>query len=214
MNNASFSSGPIRSLHYLLFRARRPMRLVNFITFFRILAFPIFILLLIQGKYDYFKWLLVISFLTDALDGYLARKFNVSSILGSRLDSIGDDLTVLAAIIGLFFVHPQFLKDQWVVILFLFIIYLIQLVYALVRYRKMTSFHTLLAKVAAVFQGVFMCTMFFIEQPVYWLFYITVALTAIEIIEEIIMVGILPTWRENVKGIYWAMKIIQDEQNK
>lgn len=207
-----FQSGPFRSLYYLLFQARRPMRLVNFITFFRILAFPVFILLLFQGKYDHFKWLLVFSFLTDALDGYLARKFNVSSILGSRLDSFGDDLTVLAAFIGLFFVHPEFLKDQWVVILILFLLYLIQLVYAFVRYRKMTSFHTYLAKTAAVFQGFFMCTMFFIDIPVYWLFYSTVGLTAIELIEEVIMIHILPTWRENIKGLYWALRINQDEQ--
>lgn len=210
----TFKSGPLQSLYYLLFQARRPMRLVNFITFFRILAFPIFIILLLQGNYDHFKWLLVVSFLTDALDGYLARKFNVSSILGSRLDSMGDDLTVLAAVIGLFFIHPKFLKEEWIIIALLFVLYLIQLVYAVVRYRKMTSFHTLLAKTSAVFQGFFMCSMFFFDAPIYWLFYTTVGLTAISLIEETIMVSVLPTWRENVKGLYWALKYSKNEPNQ
>jgi len=201
-----FKSGPLTSLYYLLFQARRPMRLVNFITFFRIVAFPVFIFLLITGKYDTFKWLLVVSFLTDAIDGFLARKFKVSSMLGSRLDSIGDDLTILAAVIGLFFIHPQFLRIEWWVFAVLFVIYLIQLFYALFRYRKMTSFHTYLAKTAAVAQGIFMCSMFFFDTPVYWLFYTTAILTGIELIEETIMISLLPTWRENVKGLYWVLK--------
>lgn len=193
-------------LYYLLFQSRRTMRLVNFITFFRVLAFPVLIFLLITDRVHIFKWLLVACFLTDAVDGYLARKFKVASILGSRLDSISDDLTVLAAIIGLFYVHPIFLLEEWLVFAIPLSFFFIQTIYALSKYRKTTSFHTYLAKTAAVFQGVFLCAMFFFDQPVYWLFYATSILTTIELIEEIVIVALLPVARENVKGIYWVLR--------
>lgn len=182
------------------------MRMVNFITFFRILAFPIFIILLIQGKFDLFKWLLVISFLTDALDGFLARKFKVKSILGSRLDSLGDDLTVLAAVIGLFYYKPEFLKDEWGLIALLFGLFLTQNLYALLKYQRTTSFHTYGAKIAAVLQGVFLCSLYFVDESIDWLFYTTVALTGTELIEEMAIVYVLPQWKTDVPGLYWALK--------
>jgi CDP-diacylglycerol--glycerol-3-phosphate 3-phosphatidyltransferase len=153
-----------------------------------------------------FRWLLVISFVTDALDGFLARQFKAKSILGARFDSISDDLTVLAAIIGLFVFQPQFMRDEWLLIALLVLIFFIQTGYALVKYQKMTSFHTYGAKVAAVFQGLFLCSMFFFAEPIYWLFYTTVILTALELLEEIAMVFVMPRWKSDVRGLYWALR--------
>jgi phosphatidylglycerophosphate synthase len=198
-------------LYYLLFQSRRPMRVVNFISFFRIIAFPIFMVLLVINRIDIFKWLLLVSFLTDAMDGYLARKFRVTSILGARLDSISDDLTVLAAFLGLIVVHPQFLLEQWLVIVILLILFLVQAAYAFIRYQKMTSFHTYIAKAAAVLQGIFMCAMFFLDEPLPWLFYLAAGTTALGLLEETLMIGVLPTWKADVRGLYWAMRERQKE---
>src|SRR5688572_7448036 len=76
------------------------------------MAAPFLLLLLFTGNYDIFKWLLALSFFTDLIDGFLARKYKVTSILGARLDSIGDDLTVLVGIIGLFVTQLPFIKEQ------------------------------------------------------------------------------------------------------
>lgn len=187
------------------------MRVVNFISFFRIIAFPISILLLVINRIDIFKWLLLISFLTDALDGYLARKFRVTSILGARLDSISDDLTVLAAFSGLIVVHPQFLLKQWWVITLLLILFLVQLACAYIRYQRVTSFHTYIAKMAAVLQGIFLCAMFFLDEPLQLLFYLAAGTTGLGLIEETIMIFVLPTWKADVRGLYWAMRERQKE---
>jgi hypothetical protein len=48
--------------------------------------------------------------------------------------------------------------------------------------------------------------MFFLPEPLMPLFYAAIAVTAIDLIEEIIIVFILPEWRTDVKGIYWVMK--------
>lgn len=37
-------------------------------------------------------------------------------------------------------------------------------------------------------------------------YYIAAFITAIDLIEEIILVFLLPEWETNVKGLYWVLK--------
>ena len=77
------------------------MSIANFLTFFRIFISPIF--LLIYLEYEYFNisfvtlpyvllFLLGISELSDALDGYFARRFNEVTSLGKILDPMADSI--------------------------------------------------------------------------------------------------------------------------
>jgi CDP-diacylglycerol--glycerol-3-phosphate 3-phosphatidyltransferase len=150
--------------------------------------------------------LLLVSFLTDAVDGFLARKFKVASVLGAKLDSIGDDLTVLAAVVGLFYTRPVFIKEHWAGLIILLCIFLVQLALSLFRYKRISSFHTYLAKIAAVVSAIFLLSTFFMEEIYYPLFFLALCVTAVELIEEIVLVLLLPKWAVNVKGLYWVLK--------
>jgi len=178
--------------------------LINCITLYRIVTAPLLIVLLFRGEQELFKWLLGVSFFTDLIDGVLARTFKVTSILGTRLDSVGDDLTVLVAILGLGVLQPQFFIEQWTLLLPLGILFLLQTGFALYRYGKITSFHTYLAKLAALAQGVFLLFFFFFEIIYYPLFYAAAFITMAELAEEIIIVWLLPQWKSNVRGIWWV----------
>lgn len=180
--------------------------IVNGITLYRIVAAPILLVLILTRQLDIFKWLLALSFFTDLIDGYLARKYKVVSILGSRLDSIGDDLTVLTAVIGLFVFKTEFAHKEFVILIMLFFLFAFQTLFALIRYRKISSFHTYLAKLAAILQGTFFILIFLLPEPLYFLFYAAAVLTGIELIEEIILVALLPRWEANVKGLFWVLK--------
>jgi phosphatidylglycerophosphate synthase len=74
--------------------------IINGITLYRLIAAPFLLILAFLKETDVFKWLLAVSFFTDAIDGYLARKYKVVSVMGAKLDSWGDDLTVIAATVG------------------------------------------------------------------------------------------------------------------
>lgn len=180
--------------------------IINGITLYRVVASVFLLYLVIAGNTDWFKWLLAVSFFTDAIDGFLARKYKVVSKWGSRIDSVGDDLTVLVAIIGLLVLKQEFIRQQIVWIVVLLAIFLFQLIAGLLRYGKMTSFHTYAAKVAAVLQGCFLILSFFLQSPPLWLFYAAIIITAIDLIEEIILVFMLPKWETDVKGLYWVMR--------
>lgn len=179
---------------------------INGITVYRIVAAPFLLILLFNGQVGIFKWLLAVSFFTDLIDGFLARKFKVASVLGTRLDSVGDDLTVLVAMIGLFVLKTDFVKEQRYFFILLLVLFIIESGYALKRYRKMTGFHTWLAKTAALLQGVFLLLVFFTDKPSMFLFYAAAIITMLQLIEEIILVHLLPQWQTNVKGLYWVLK--------
>ena len=179
---------------------------INGITLYRVIAAPFLLVLLFTKQYEVFKWLLGVSFFTDLVDGYLARKFKVTSILGTKLGSIGDDLTVLVGLVALFVLKLEFIKQHIIILIILLALFLVQTTYAFIRYRKMTNFHTYLAKTAALLQGVFLILVFFTEEPSLILFYAATIVTMLELTEEIILVNSLPQWKANVKGVYWVLK--------
>jgi CDP-diacylglycerol--glycerol-3-phosphate 3-phosphatidyltransferase len=181
-------------------------KLINGITIYRIAATPVLLFFIFTGRIEVFKWLLGISFFTDLIDGFLARKFKVTSTLGSKLDSIGDDLTVLTGIVGLWVFKRDFIHEQVVLVSIMLGLFSVQNILAFWRYKKMSSFHTYSAKVAAILQGTFLILMFFLKEPPYILFYLASAVTILDLIEEIILVIILPKWTINVKGLYWVLK--------
>lgn len=195
-----------KNIRTLLFEARTPVRIITCITLYRIVTFPLLIFLILTDHLTPFKWLLLASFFTDAIDGFLARKFKATSILGAKLDSIGDDLTVLAAVVGLLVTQFDFIKKEFTLILILFGLFLIQLTLSLSKYKKISSFHTYLAKTAAVVTAIFLLSVFFLDKIVYPLYYASLIITAIELIEETIIIFFLPKWKANVKGLYWILK--------
>lgn len=192
-----------KSLYELLFLSGYKIRLVNCITLYRVLAAPVLFYYLLNNELDIFKWMLLVSFFSDAIDGYLARKLNASTSLGSMLDSIGDALTILVAVTGAIYTRPGFVAEQSVVITCVCSLYAFQMLYAFIRYKKLSSFHTDLAKISAVMQGAFLISLFFFNDIFYPLFYCASALTTIELIEEIILIYLIPKWEVDVRGLYW-----------
>ena len=185
---------------------KRSYYMVNGITLYRMMAAPFLIFLIVNQRPDLFKWLLALSFFTDAIDGYLARRYKVMSVLGSKIDSIADDLTIVVAIAGVIVFKPEFLRHEITLIILLLALFILQTILAFIRYGTISSFHTYAAKMAAILQGVFLLLLFFLPGPVYMLFYITAIVTIIDLLEEIILVLMLPQWEANVKGLYWVIK--------
>jgi len=186
---------------------------VNAITLYRLLAAPLLLILLLNQQLILFKWLLALSFLTDAIDGYLARKYKATSIFGSILDSVSDDLTIAVAIIGITLVNPEFLKKELALVLIQVLLFITQIGLSLFRYRKISSFHTYLAKFVTVFQGIFLVLFYWLTEPVYALFYFVSALTIADLLEEITLVLIVPKWETDIKGLYWVIKNARTAKN-
>jgi len=74
----------------------------NLISMARLLGVPLFLWLVLGPEKDGLALLvLMISGVTDFLDGWLARRLNQTSKLGQILDPVADRLYILAVVIGL-----------------------------------------------------------------------------------------------------------------
>lgn len=76
--------------------------LPNLITMFRVVMIPIVMLLLQEGTpvMNYWAgWVYTAATITDALDGYLARKRGLVSVVGKFLDPLADKLLVMATLV-------------------------------------------------------------------------------------------------------------------
>jgi len=80
------------------------LNLPNILTLTRVAAVPVLVvLLLFEGRAVGFWAAIVFSLaaITDWLDGYLARRWDVVTVLGKFLDPLADKLIVMAALIML-----------------------------------------------------------------------------------------------------------------
>ncbi|NNC50550.1 MAG: CDP-alcohol phosphatidyltransferase family protein [Flaviramulus sp.] len=179
--------------------------IADWFSFYRIIAAPFLLTLIWFDKQLIFTWFLLISYSTDAIDGFLARKLKIVSSRGSQLDSFGDQITLIIGLIGLFYFEPDFIKANLILILIAFVPYIIQMVLAYIKYGKATAFHTYLAKLSAMIQCVFILWALFFS-PEYSLFYIMIGIGLLETFEEITLIYMYDNWASDVKGIYWAFR--------
>ncbi len=179
--------------------------IADWFSFYRIAAAPFLLALVWFDERLIFSWLLLISYSTDAIDGYLARKLKITSPRGSQLDSFGDQITLVVGLIGLYYFEPEFIESNLILILIAFVPYIIQMLIAYLKYGKATAFHTYLAKLSAVMQSVFILFSLFF-YPEYSLFYIMIVVGLLETFEEITLIFMYKNWASDVKGIYWALR--------
>ncbi len=74
-----------------------PVWIPNAITLARLLAVPVFVVLLLRGEMTAAVWVFAVAGASDALDGFLAKRFDAASRFGAFLDPIADKALLLAA---------------------------------------------------------------------------------------------------------------------
>jgi cardiolipin synthase (CMP-forming) len=81
---------------------RQVLTIPNVVSIIRLAGVPLFLWLVLVPEAD--GWALVVLMLSgvsDYLDGYLARRLNQTSRLGEILDPVADRLYILATVVGL-----------------------------------------------------------------------------------------------------------------
>lgn len=75
--------------------------LPNFLTGFRLIIAPIIIILGLLGKVEIVLILTVLACLTDLFDGFFARKWDVATQFGAKLDAVSDKVFAASLLISL-----------------------------------------------------------------------------------------------------------------
>lgn len=174
----------------------------NIISGTRIAFAPILLFLAWEGHRNAFTLLLFISLVSDAIDGYIARRFNVSSKLGAKLDSLGDMAIYLSVPICAWWLWPQILKQEALFVFIAIAAYIVPLSAGLIKFRKIPSYHTFGAKIAAVFMSTAILFMFLTEFT--WIFRIAAIFQSLVACEEVLITIRLPILQSNVKS-FWHL---------
>jgi CDP-diacylglycerol--glycerol-3-phosphate 3-phosphatidyltransferase len=185
----------------------------NLISFYRLLVFPLILYFIIVGRESLFAIFVVINLVSDAVDGFIARKFKMETDLGARLDSFADNLTYVLVFIGLIvFKLEDFLPYK----LSLFIFFgslLFTVILSLIKFRKFPSFHLYMTKIGGYLQGAFFICLFTIGfiKPFY---YFIICWGILGAIEHVAIQMVITEMRSNVKGLYWVLKEKKAEKPK
>ena len=95
------------------------MNLPNALTIFRVILTPFFVYFLFSSSMYSNLYALIIFILasvTDAFDGYYARKYNIETEFGNFLDPLADKILVSSAFISFYLLD---LIELWMVVVIL-----------------------------------------------------------------------------------------------
>ena len=107
----------------------RPLTVPNFITLLRMGMVPFFVLAVSNKNFQFALWIFILAGFSDALDGYLARRMDMQSLIGAYLDPIADKMLITVALIVLTIPQGQeVVIPLWLTILALFRDFVIMLV--------------------------------------------------------------------------------------
>ena len=93
------------------------MNLPNFISLGRLLAVPFAVWMIINGFLLAAFWLFVIAGISDAVDGYIAKRFNAETAVGKYLDPLADKALLVSVFISL---GASGYLESWLVIMVVF----------------------------------------------------------------------------------------------
>jgi CDP-diacylglycerol--glycerol-3-phosphate 3-phosphatidyltransferase len=173
----------------------------NAISIARLCATSVLLASVFFHRIEFFKWLLLACLLSDILDGLIARTFHLTSRLGASLDSMADAATMLIGFLGVFVFQKAFVSEHHPAVVLVFVFYVAEIIASLARYGRVSSFHTLLDRIAAYMAGIFVMSLFLWGYHG-WLFQLAVVVYVLSLCEEMALICVLPEWRSDVGGLH------------
>lgn len=174
----------------------------NVLSSFRLIAAPCLLILALQNQPVAFLIILAVSFLTDALDGFMARRLKVTSKTGARLDSWGDFMTFATVAIGAWWLWPEiFIREAFFVVTGI-ASFILPVIAGVLKFGRLPSYHTWGAKTMAVVMCIAIYILF--TTGIAWPFQCGVILRFFVAAEEIAITLWLKKQRLNVPT-FWHL---------
>jgi CDP-diacylglycerol--glycerol-3-phosphate 3-phosphatidyltransferase len=176
----------------------------NLLSFFRILAAPLLLLVSWFGMHNIFYILLGLMLISDALDGMIARRLHQTTQRGAKLDSVGDILMYFAIALSVWWLWPELVKEEMYYVIAAIILYSLPALFALLKFGSLASYHTWLTKFTAVLMSAGMVLLLGFDNNL--LFHSAVYVLLIAMVENILITMILPKQKNNIYSIWHALK--------
>lgn len=179
-------------------------KLPNLVSATRILIAPLLFYFAFAQMQNWFLASLVFTAFTDVLDGFLARKLNQITPLGSHLDSWGDFTIYSTMAICCWILWPGIthaVLPYYALILFSF---LLPVLVGLGKYGRLTGYHTWSVKIAVFATYVGYLALY--AGIATWPFILASALCVYAGIEEILITIVMREERTDVRSLWSALE--------
>jgi len=187
-----------------------PLNIPNVLSLYRLFSFPFILYIAIQGYERLFVTLFVINLVTDILDGFIARRFNMQTEIGAKLDSIADIGSFILAFVGIFIFKSVDFSPHIISFGFFIGLFVFSNLLSLIKFRKSPSLHLYSWKIGGYIQGLFFFVLFVFKFNKYF-YYVMVTWGILAFLEHIIIQVISKKMLVNAKGLYW---VLQNKRNK
>ena len=175
----------------------------NLLSVFRLVLIPVYITIYLNAvePCDYYlaAGILALSCMTDMIDGYIARRFNMISNMGKFLDPIADKMTQFTLIVCLAFRYPILI---WLICLFV-VKESFQLIAMLVNLRRGKALN------GALMEGKICTTVLFVSLLIMVLFPMLKPLT-VQIIAAIDTLFLLISFASYIFAYLGKNTLVQD----
>lgn len=124
--------------------------LPNMLSLSRIIFLPVLFALMFYGYHVLFLVTYVLLAFTDFLDGFLARRLGLTSQFGKEIDSFADLFFYVSSAYFLYYLFPEVILANQVLLIVFFTLLGISLVVSTVLFRKPVIMHTFILRLNAV----------------------------------------------------------------
>ena len=202
-----------------LARYERPIELMgrtysipNLLSILRLLSMPLLLLAAWSGNQLWFLVMLAILLLMALADGILARRLGQVTDFGAELDSWGVLAAFVTVPLGAWILWPEIVHREAVYIIALVISHMVPAFLGLLKYGRLTSYHTWASKLSSVLLS--LAIFWVLLGGPAWPFRVICPVVILAGIEEIFMTGILRQWQTNLPSLWHALRIEQGKVEK
>ena len=132
----------------------------NTLSFIRLLLVPVLWVLAFMDMPRYVGIGLLLAGLSDALDGFIARRWGMVSAYGSRLDSIADVSVIISAVFCVVLLMPGIIFDHKLLVTLWVLLEVTTITVGWIKFRRIANLHLYLTKAAGVIAYVFVIVAF------------------------------------------------------
>lgn len=189
------------------YRGENIATIPNMLSAYRLISFPFIVALIILGYERLFFWLVVFNQFTDILDGIIARRFDMKTHLGARLDSLADLGTYILALTGIIVFRWEYVVEYRILCLLFAAVFAARHIVSLVKFRRFGGLHVTSVRACSLLQYA-LFILLFIGGPVRIAFYVTVLLSILAFGEEIAIQIMLDNPANSVASLHelWREK--------
>jgi len=178
--------------------------LPNLVSCTRIFMSPVLFFLAFNNYPLMFIAVLLFSEFTDVLDGFLARRLNQITELGSRLDSWGDFTIYSTIAVCAWILWPDIVRRELIYFTTIILCFTLPVVVGLLKFRMLIGYHTWSVKLAVAVTVLAYILLF--SGLLDWPFRVAMFVCLWAALEEVAITLLMPRYHVDVRSVLQALE--------